>query len=38
MATHDYRILEKFPAGIMRCEGGKVLNHKLLNEFNKGAQ
>ncbi|MCE2741370.1 MAG: ATP-binding cassette domain-containing protein [Sphingobacteriales bacterium] len=35
MATHDYRILEKFPAGIMRCEGGKVLNHKLLNEFNQ---
>ncbi|MFY8166027.1 MAG: cell division ATP-binding protein FtsE [Sediminibacterium sp.] len=38
MATHDYRILEKFPAGIMRCEGGKVLNHKLLNEFNQAAQ
>jgi len=38
MATHDYRILEKFQAGIMRCEGGKVLNHKLLNEFNQAAQ
>lgn len=38
MATHDYRILEKFPAEIMRCEGGKVLNHKLLNEFNQGVQ
>ncbi len=38
MATHDYRILEKFPAGIMRCEGGKVLNHKLLNEFNQGVK
>jgi cell division transport system ATP-binding protein len=31
MATHDYRILDKFPADIMRCEQGKVLNNKLLN-------
>ncbi len=35
MATHDYRILEKFPAGIMRCEAGKVLNNKLLKGFNE---
>ncbi|MCF8253077.1 MAG: ATP-binding cassette domain-containing protein [Bacteroidia bacterium] len=34
MATHDYRILEKFPAGIIRCEGGKVLVNKLLKETN----
>ncbi len=34
MATHDYRILEKFPANIIRCEAGKVQNNKLLNEIN----
>lgn len=38
MATHDYRILEKFPADIMRCEGGKVLNLKLLNQFNQASE
>ncbi|MCG9881361.1 MAG: ATP-binding cassette domain-containing protein [Bacteroidia bacterium] len=38
MATHDYRILEKFPADIMRCEGGKVLNLKLLNQFNQSSE
>nr|MBC7612352.1 ATP-binding cassette domain-containing protein [Pseudopedobacter sp.] len=24
MATHDYRIMDKFPGIIMKCEGGKV--------------
>ena len=24
MATHDYRILEKFPAQVIKCEGGFV--------------
>lgn len=38
MATHDYRILDKFPAGIMRCESGKVLNNKLLNGFKESGQ
>jgi cell division transport system ATP-binding protein len=38
MATHDYRILDKFPAGIMRCESGKVLNNKLLNGFKESSQ
>jgi cell division transport system ATP-binding protein len=38
MATHDYRILDKFPAGIMRCESGKVLNNKLLKGFKESAQ
>jgi cell division transport system ATP-binding protein len=38
MATHDYRILDKFPAGIMRCESGKVLNNKLLNGFKGSDQ
>lgn len=34
MATHDYRIIDKFPAEIMRCEGGKLNTHKLLKETN----
>ncbi len=25
MATHDYRLIDKFPGTIFRCEGGKVL-------------
>lgn len=28
-ATHDYRILEKFPARILRCEAGKI--HEVSN-------
>lgn len=32
MATHDYRIIEKFPGKIMRCEAGKVNAHSQLNE------
>ena len=27
-ATHDYRILENFPARIIRCHGGKVLEEE----------
>ncbi|MDZ4666438.1 MAG: ATP-binding cassette domain-containing protein [bacterium] len=38
MATHDYRILDKFPANIMRCEQGKVLNNKLLTKTTEEAQ
>lgn len=34
MATHDYRILDKFPAEIMRCEAGKLRTDKLLKEVN----
>jgi cell division transport system ATP-binding protein len=34
MATHDYRILDKFPAEIMRCEAGKLRTDKLLKEAN----
>lgn len=33
MATHDYRIIDKFPGTIMRCEGGKVLVNKLSKEI-----
>ncbi len=29
-ATHDYRTLEQFPARIIRCHGGRVLNEKEL--------
>jgi cell division transport system ATP-binding protein len=24
MATHDYRLIDKFPAKVIRCEGGKI--------------
>ena len=27
-ATHDYRILENFPARIIRCHGGKVIDEE----------
>lgn len=30
MATHDYTILEKFPAKILRCQDGRVLNEQRL--------
>jgi len=26
MATHDYMIIERFPARLLKCEGGKVLD------------
>ena len=28
MATHNYSIMEKFPARIIKCEGGKLLDSK----------
>lgn len=30
MATHDYAILEKYPAQILRCQDGRVLNEQRL--------
>ena len=30
MATHDYTILEKFPAKIIRCQDGRILNEQRL--------
>ncbi len=30
MATHDYTILEKFPAQILRCQNGRVLNEQRM--------
>lgn len=30
MATHDYTILEKFPAQILRCQDGRVLNEQRM--------
>ena len=30
MATHDYRLIEKFPAKVIRCEGGKLIPHHQL--------
>lgn len=33
MATHDYRILDKYPSKIIRCIGGKLVSHVSLNEF-----
>jgi hypothetical protein len=34
VTTHDYRIVEKFPANVFKCEGGKVIVKKLLQENN----
>lgn len=31
MATHDYKIMEKFPAKILRCENGKLLTGTDIN-------
>lgn len=30
MATHDYSILEKFPAKILRCQDGRILDEQRL--------
>ncbi|OYU96103.1 MAG: phosphonate ABC transporter ATP-binding protein [Bacteroidetes bacterium B1(2017)] len=38
MATHDYRIIDKYPANIIRCEAGKVQTNKLLKETNSGVE
>jgi cell division transport system ATP-binding protein len=29
MATHDYRLIQKFPAMVFRCENGKVSESKI---------
>jgi cell division transport system ATP-binding protein len=29
MATHNYPLIEKFPARIIQCEGGKIIDSKL---------
>jgi cell division transport system ATP-binding protein len=34
VTTHDYRIVEKFPAHVFKCEGGKISVKKLLQEKN----
>lgn len=34
VTTHDYRLVDKFPAHVFRCEGGKVIVKKLLQEKN----
>jgi cell division transport system ATP-binding protein len=28
MATHDYRMIEKFPSRIIKCENGKIVEDK----------
>ena len=38
MATHSYGLIKRFPARILKCEGGKVLdssveNFELINEY-----
>ena len=33
MATHDFMMIEKFPARTIRCENGKVLSENLVNQF-----
>ncbi len=34
MATHNYPIIEKFPARIIRCEGGKIIDSKEMVKIN----
>ncbi len=34
VTTHDYRIIEKFPAHVFKCETGKVIVKKLLMQEN----
>ncbi len=34
VTTHDYRIVDKFPAHVFKCEGGKIIINKLLQENN----
>ena len=29
MATHDYEMIQQFPARIIKCEGGKILDSKI---------
>ena len=30
MATHNYPLIEKFPARIIRCEGGRIIDSKVM--------
>lgn len=32
MATHDYTLIEKFPARILKCENGKVIDDKSMTK------
>lgn len=34
MATHNYPLIEKFPARIIRCEGGKLIDSKEMVSMN----
>ena len=34
MATHNYPLIEKFPARIIRCEGGKLIDSKEMVRMN----
>ncbi len=34
MATHNYPLIEKFPARIIRCEGGKLIDSKEMVGMN----
>ncbi len=34
MATHNYPLIEKFPARIIRCEGGRLFDSKVLSTVN----
>ena len=31
MATHNYPLIEKFPARIIRCEGGSIIDSKVMS-------
>ena len=31
MATHNYTLIEKFPARIIKCEKGRIIDSKLVN-------
>ena len=35
MATHDYRIIEKYPSTIIRCLGGKLINQASLSDIKE---
>lgn len=32
MATHDYRLISKFPGRILRCENGKIMEMEIFDE------
>lgn len=37
MATHDYRLFDKFPARIFKCEGGRVIDVNAPAEVSESA-